>query len=842
MGTRDSLIYSLAALADLDEHAALGYALEQAMQVLQASGAAAWARRDGQFNLLMALPDSGDAIHLPEEPGVYATETGTMAVISGMQDRVRWALMWPEAPEAKVKVIEEARRANALIAQTVDRYQITERSKAPSIYSEYDTPDILIEYILRSIAELIPCNVLAIYNYRQELNHIRCNAMVSDRKQTPEITTAIENLLRERFLQQDTAQLLVPPPVPGFDSALVIPLTMPNEVLGMLVLLAEHPKPLSLHHADTIRSLASLARMVLENLRLYDALTEELVAAQSILMTARAITVEPSPQNMINTLRDYLFDEHVTNCAMLLYGPMKLEQPEAPHEYLELVGSWSQAHGSGAHNGLKIPLELLPSSAVGRLKGPEILEVRDRQQLHDWIEGMDYDALRPNQLGSIESCVVIPLRDQGRDLGLLFVGSSKPNMFTPPELRSYRMVSEFLSVILTSRDLQKQHAFVQTGRAALLESINDGIVMLTPNNEKAEWRVLTVNRLFCEMFGLPDATQGTSLGVLIDRMVLPDTVRASLTEAWTTFSFDDDRQVSDEFRMIHPEGRPVDVYWFSAPVYHNVYDSNEKGVLGRIISFHDVTAERTAIRVRSDFLGRVSHELRTPLTSIRGFAEFILEAVGDDLPDLAREYLNIILKSAAHLNIVFTDMLEITRADAGELKLKMSDAHLPDVIIDVVARLEFQFKAREQDPVMDLDDDLPIVHMDVDRITQVLTNLVSNAIKYAPEKTQIRVVTRLVESQAELPPSAPKETWTPCILITVSDHGKGLSDEEAKRVFEPFYRSKAARESRTEGAGLGLAVSRSIIELHRGAIWAEARNKAHKGGRFHFTLPIRRPL
>jgi signal transduction histidine kinase len=250
-----------------------------------------------------------------------------------------------------------------------------------------------------------------------------------------------------------------------------------------------------------------------------------------------------------------------------------------------------------------------------------------------------------------------------------------------------------------------------------------------------------------------------------------------------------------------------------------------------------VTAERTAARLRATFLSRVSHELRTPLTSIRGFAEFILEATGDQLPDLAREYTEIILNSAQHLNRVFTDMIEVTRAEAGDLKLAKQDAHLPDIIIDVVARMELQHKARQQQVIMELDDDLPPVNVDIDRIIQVMTNLLNNAIKYSPPEKKIRLSTRLVRRAEELPASAPPDVVLPAILVSMVDQGKGLTPDEVDKVFMPFFRTEHARASKIEGVGLGLPLSRSIIEMHRGKIWAEPR-EGGAGGHFLFTLPI----
>jgi signal transduction histidine kinase len=334
------------------------------------------------------------------------------------------------------------------------------------------------------------------------------------------------------------------------------------------------------------------------------------------------------------------------------------------------------------------------------------------------------------------------------------------------------------------------------------------------------------------MFEVPEAhAEGDTLIHLLGQMQLPETVRQELRASWLSTPVRDPAVRRGDFRMVNGEGQPLDVEWYSAPVYQDSH------VLGRIYTFHDVTPERAAQRLRAAFLSRISHELRTPLTSIRGFAEFILEATRDQLPDLAREYTEIILNSAKHLNTVFTDMIEITRADAGELKLNKIEAHLPDIIIDAVARMELQYKERKQQVIMELDDDLPPVSVDVDRLMQVLTNLLTNAIKYSPEGGKIRISTQMIASPDALPETAPPDVVLPAILVTVNDEGKGLTPGEADQVFMPFFRTEEAKARRIEGVGLGLAVTRSIVEVHRGKIWAVPKSSRVKGGSFMFTLP-----
>jgi signal transduction histidine kinase len=432
----------------------------------------------------------------------------------------------------------------------------------------------------------------------------------------------------------------------------------------------------------------------------------------------------------------------------------------------------------------------------------------------------------------MRTLTLIELSTAQRKLGVLVIGSDKRNQFQTRELQSYRTVAEFLSITVLSQLLRQQRDQVMVGRAALLDAVNDGIVMVLPFKDGGH--VLTVNQRFTRLFDVPEIeVEGHTLGGLLEHMQLPQGTRDDLRTAWLSEPVRSPTEKKGDFRIISSNGAPVDIEWYSRPVYQ------DGAVTGRIYVFHDCTADRTAARLRADFLSRVSHELRTPLTSIQGFAEFILEASGDQLPDLAREYTQIILNSAKHLKLIFNDMIDITRADAGQIQLNKEEASLSDIIIDVAARMELQYKERKQRLLLELDDDLPRVHVDVTRIIQVLTNLLTNAIKYSPEYSAIRITTELVERPDQLPEEAPRDVTLPAILVSCIDEGNGLSREETEKVFMPFYRTVEAKKNKIEGVGLGLAVTRSLIEVHRGKIWARPASE-DSGGCFQFTLPVAR--
>ena len=611
----------------------------------------------------------------------------------------------------------------------------------------------------------------------------------------------------------------------SFETAILFPLTSAERQLGVLALFS----------AEEILSTSNLLQkmvlplqtttLILENNYLKGLLEQNLSAAQSILVTAQAIAESPSPQNVVDILHDYLFDAHISSCAMLLFGPNREDSPHGPFEYLEIKGTWSKRLGSGVGSGVRLYLKE-NADLQALLEQEKVLTFTKAEEIRNRFDPLTRGFVRAER---VRSLMLLMLQSASRKLGVIAIATDKPHEFTTREIHSYQTVAEFLAISAMAQTLQQQHDRVQQGRAALLDAVTDGVVMVLPHGHGGH--VLTVNQRFTRQFEVPESrAQGLTLMELLDQMEIPEGTRQDLRTDWSSTPVVAPTIKRGEFHMINVQGEPMDIEWYSAPVYQDQH------VLGRIYIFHDVTAERTAARLRAEFLSRVSHELRTPLTSIQGFAEFILEATGDKLPDLAHEYTQIILKSAKQLKIIFDEMIQITRADAGKLQLNKEDAHLPDLIIDVGAQMELQYKQRKQQLILDLDDDLPPASIDVTKIAQVLTNLLTNAIKYSPEGGLLRVSTQFVNSIDELTEDAPKDVVLPAILVSISDDGKGLTKDEADQVFLPFFRTEEAKKNKIEGVGLGLAVTRSIVEIHRGKIWAVPRPRA-EGGCFQFTLP-----
>ncbi|MCK6578427.1 MAG: cell wall metabolism sensor histidine kinase WalK [Anaerolineae bacterium] len=690
-------------------------------------------------------------------------------------------------------------------------------------------PSTLHDTIRDSIAQLAP-RAFCVMIWEKPSARLRVIVQDPDCEERDAIFKRIEWWIRTP-LDEISAQ----PPVPIFTTVLpegccgneciitAMPFDVSADVVGILVLVT--PKPIRARGINQIVAQRRMFGTLLAYHLEVTALADLLDSTQAVLRTARDLVDNPSPQTIVETLRQNLFKGRISSCAMLLFGGSSDKARPEQRPYVEIQGTWSRRMGSRVGVGVRLYLSDYPA-LLERLADQQIVYFPTTQSIREQFDPLVNGLLK---IERVRSLALIALKDRTQNLGLLSVAADKPNAFQPTDLEQLRLLGEYMTLSTYAQLAAKRQVQQEQHLTAMLNAVHDGVVMVLPFGKGGH--VFITNRHFKMMFEVPDeGAEGISLIDLLHKMRIPETIRQELQTIWLGIPPRAPNILRGEFHMVNREGQPSDIEWYSAPVYQ------EERSLGRVYTFHDVTPERTAQRLRAAFLSRVSHELRTPLTSIRGFAEFILEATGDSLPALAREYTEIILNSARHLNNLFTDMIEITRADAGELKLSKAEAHLPDLIISAVARLELHYRSREQQVVMELDDDLPHVDVDVDKINQVLTNLLSNAIKYSPEGGKIRVTTRLVTLADEFPPSAPSGILLPALLVTIRDQGKGLGRDEVEQVFLPFYRTEDVKKQRIEGVGLGLAVTRSIIEIHRGKIWAAPRGEV-RGGCFMFTLP-----
>jgi GAF domain-containing protein/anti-sigma regulatory factor (Ser/Thr protein kinase) len=227
-----------------------------------------------------------------------------------------------------------------------------------------------------------------------------------------------------------------------------------------------------------------------------------------------------------------------------------------------------------------------------------------------------------------------------------------------------------------------------------------------------------------------------------------------------------------------------------------------------------------ANRHKSEFLANVSHELRTPLNAIIGFSEVLGERMFGELNEKQAEYTEDILSSGRHLLSLINDILDLSKIEAGRMELEVTTFHLPDAIENALTLIRERASRHGIKLDRAIDDQLGDFTGDERKVKQVLVNLLSNAVKFTPEGGQIKVEASLGDS---------------AVIVSVSDTGIGIAKEDQEAIFEEFRQVGSNYAHKREGTGLGLALTRKFVELHRGKIWVES--EVGRGSKFTFTLP-----
>ncbi|MGI8912322.1 MAG: sensor histidine kinase [Chloroflexota bacterium] len=230
---------------------------------------------------------------------------------------------------------------------------------------------------------------------------------------------------------------------------------------------------------------------------------------------------------------------------------------------------------------------------------------------------------------------------------------------------------------------------------------------------------------------------------------------------------------------------------------------------------------RETERMKSELIALVSHELRTPLTSIKGYVDLVLNGDAGPLSAVQQEFLGIARISANRMVILVNDLLDLSRLESAKIDLRLASVALLSLIQEVVSTFRPQLTAKRQQLTLDLPVSLPPIWADSARITQILTNLLSNAHKYTPAGGEIRISVRAME-----------ET----VRLDVSDTGVGMTADDLGQLFTRFFRANNRATREVGGTGLGLVITKMLVELHNGELTVVST--PDKGSTFSATLPI----
>lgn len=414
--------------------------------------------------------------------------------------------------------------------------------------------------------------------------------------------------------------------------------------------------------------------------------------------------------------------------------------------------------------------------------------------------------------------MTVPILYQGELTGILAV-ADKETDYDEKDRETLGTIAAHIAPILLARvqrdieerarreaekNLQASLADTEQARDSIdgiLRSVADGLIVTDIYN-----RVVLMNRAAEDLLGVRFSDViDRPIDFAIKEKTLRDKVKKTLDKKTIGSHFD--------FELPGDDPKHPKIMRARTSTIHD-REGEESGIVTII---HDVTYEREVDRMKTEFISTAAHELRTPLTSIQGFSEILL--MREDLkPEEKKKFLTYINKQSVGLAAIINDLLDISRIESGRgFALNKQPCNASETIQEILPYFQDQYKNHQFEVALS---EKPVqLHVDKEKMGQVLKNLLSNAVKYSPEGGVIRVVGETVEDHYR---------------ISVEDHGMGMTPDQVDKMFDKFYRVDASNTA-IEGTGLGMTVVKHIVEAHGGKVWVES--ELGKGTTVTFTIP-----
>ena len=427
------------------------------------------------------------------------------------------------------------------------------------------------------------------------------------------------------------------------------------------------------------------------------------------------------------------------------------------------------------------------------------------------------------------SAIVVPLLVAEDVIGVLMVFHRRVNFFSPELLNMVKAIAGQVAVAINNAHLYelirdqaerlgsmlRREQEDASRSQAILEAVADGVLVTGFNN-----RITFMNNSAEDILDLESGRViGQSLDVFAGLFGRAAGSWMQTIRMWSDAPGEYQRGDTYAEQLDLQNGRIVLVHL--APVIL------QDDFLGTVSIFRDITHEVEVDRLKSEFVATVSHELRTPMTSIRGYTDVLLMGAAGAMNENQVHFLNIIKNNTERLNILVNDLLDVSRIESGRVTLSPQALDLreaaEDVIEDVLRRSQEENKPMALS--LDVPKKLPLVYGDMERVRQVLSNLIFNAYHYTPENGTIIVHIHQLDNGRE-------------VQVDVEDNGVGIALEDQERIFERFYRGEHPLVLATPGTGLGLSIVKQIVEMHKGHIWMKSSGIPGEGSTFSFTLPV----
>jgi GAF domain-containing protein/nitrogen-specific signal transduction histidine kinase len=616
------------------------------------------------------------------------------------------------------------------------------------------------------------------------------------------------------------------------------PLLVDNELVGILAIGAALPSAYDADDVENTFALANQASQAIQNARLFDQIsnlaadlerrvaertTEYEQASRQVteqkerLEAVHNITLELTTQLDLNAIiRQAL--ELISNHLGVARGSIMLTDPSTMQLVCRAV-----LYSQGDVRAANIPLSFQegPGLAGWVMEHQESVNIADVLIDPRWV-------LEQGRADDVRSAAAVPLKTGEAILGVLVLSSPQVGFFKDSQMNLLGTIAGVVAAALANAQLYSYITDLAGRNAVLLEqqreetskndavlrSVTEGVIVLDTDgtirlfNPAAE-TVLEIPAgavtdqplSVLEQFGADEMARRRAHAVYNGLMAGLRQVREG------------QRMYSTSIDLVEPS-QVIAVNL--APVLRS-----DGGRYGDVAVLRDITREIEADHAKRQFISDVSHELRTPLTAVKGYVDVLLLSGTSNLNDDQVSYLGIIKNNTNRLRSLIEDILDFARPDSKK-KLTFSPVSIPIVVGEVVQMLRLEYERKEMEVLVDVPSDLPIVMADQKRLTQVFQNLFSNAVKYTYEGGRIQV--RAYLNRANM------------LQVEVEDNGVGMSKEQQKRLFRPFYRADNPLRDVAGGTGLGLAIAKQFVEMHGGEMWVQSDQG--RGSVFSFIVPL----
>jgi PAS domain S-box-containing protein len=425
---------------------------------------------------------------------------------------------------------------------------------------------------------------------------------------------------------------------------------------------------------------------------------------------------------------------------------------------------------------------------------------------------------RTMEKAGLISAIWIPVLSKSRVLGVMVVGSQRLHKFYQREIKLLKAFGSQLGMALENAILYDEVARGKAYIENLVENAADFIITADVTD-----RILTWNRGAEVLFGYSkEEVIGKHLSILVppERIHELEEIRRKVELSGAL------RDI--EIRSKRKDGVLIDLSLSVSPIR----DADRKIVCFLRVA-KDISEKKRVERrlkeldkMKSDFVSNVSHELRTPLTSIKGSVDNMLDGLTGPLNEKQVRYLARIKSNSDRLSRLINDLLDLSRIESGRIEVRPTTLPLTALAEEVTEQLKPLAAEKLIQIELPSPDRQLTVWADRDKVTQVLMNLIGNAVKFTPQAGKVTVTVEKNDDDY--------------VQISVADTGPGISPEERNKLFSKFYQIAAIDKQKPRGSGLGLAISKALVEMQGGKIWVES--EIGEGTTFYFTLPAQQPF